>query len=351
MKHRGSHRLLKLGFFLLVSVALITACSSDKGTNGDDEEAPPPPPAAVADLAVIDYTPTSVRLSWTVPLDDEEHGTVMSYDIRYTTSEPGEGDWDSAIQVVGEPAALPGGMTQSMDIDSLTYGLTHYFAMKCLGEQGAVSAVSNLAEVELPVDFNVVIPDTGLEAALRAALGKPSGTLRYAELVTLTELNATNRGITDLSGLEYCENLGIFHAMDNAITDLSPLQELEHLWGLDLYANQIADVSPLTGVTTLEQLILGENEITDISPLATLTGLMVFRVHYNNIAEIGAVQQMTQLEWLDLAGNQIEDIGGLIDNTGLGDGDLVDLRFNPLSETAITTGIPALEARGVEVYY
>ncbi len=39
----------------------------------------------------------------------------------------------------------------------------------------------------------------------------------------------------------------------------------------------------------------------------------------------------------------------LVDNSGLQDGDLVSLSFNPLSELSRTTHIPALQARGVTV--
>ena len=39
----------------------------------------------------------------------------------------------------------------------------------------------------------------------------------------------------------------------------------------------------------------------------------------------------------------------LVANTGLGSGDLVDLRNNPLNTISLNTHIPALRSRGVEV--
>jgi hypothetical protein len=47
----------------------------------------------------------------------------------------------------------------------------------------------------------VSIPDPGLNAAIRAALGKPAGTLTAQDLISLTNLNAGNRGVTSLEGL------------------------------------------------------------------------------------------------------------------------------------------------------
>jgi len=331
------------------AIALVAACSSDKGTDGDIEA--DPAPAAVTDLRIDNYTPTSVTLAWTAPLSDDNHGMVNSYDIRYTTYEPEADDWAMAIQVLDEPGPLPGGMTQTMDIDSLAFGQTYYFGMKCIGSAGAQSGLSNMAEVELPIDFDVTIPDAALDSVLRQLVNKPTGTLRYIDMITITEIVAEGLDIADLTGLQYCENLAFLHVNENQISDLTPLSGLDHLWAVGLYGNQISDVSPLAAVTSLGQLVLGGNEITDISSLATLTNLSVFRVQSNAIVDVGAVQYMTKLEWLDLSNNEISDLSPLVANTGLGAGDEADVRWNPLSETAINTHIPALQARGVEVRY
>ena len=53
----------------------------------------------------------------------------------------------------------------------------------------------------------VVLPDAGLQAAIREALNKPQGDIYASELAWLKELDAAHRGIQDLSGLEYCTNL------------------------------------------------------------------------------------------------------------------------------------------------
>ena len=58
----------------------------------------------------------------------------------------------------------------------------------------------------------------------------------------------------------------------------------------------------------------------------------------------------TAAEGDDLRYNQISDIAPLVDNSGLGKGDKVNLYNNPLSDLAISTQIPALRERGVEVY-
>ena len=167
---------------------------------------------------------------------------------------------------------------------------------------GDYSITANFEEED-----EVVFPDANLEAAVRMAIGKPTGAIYPSDLEGLTGLHASGRNITDLTGLEYC-------------TDL--------IW-LRLWTNQISDISPLAGLTSLTWLRLDSNQISDISPLAGLTSLTE----------------------LDLSYNQISDISHLVDNIGLGEGDLVDLQWNPLSEDSINVYIPELEARGVTVNY
>ncbi len=97
-----------------------------------------------------------------------------------------------------------------------------------------------------------IFADAKLDAAIREALGKAPGEYITAELLArLTELNAEDRGISDLSGLEDATNLT----------------------SLMLGGNQIIDISHLTSLTKLTTLRLGGNQISDVSTLASLTNL------------------------------------------------------------------------------
>ena len=60
---------------------------------------------------------------------------------------------------------------------------------------------------------------------------------------------------------------------------------------------------------------------------------------------------LTRLESLFLRDNQISDAGPLVENQGLGEGDVVNLEANPLSEESLSIHIPQLQARGVSVVY
>jgi hypothetical protein len=165
----------------------------------------------------------------------------------------------------------------------------------------------------------------------------------------MTSLDLSGAGISDLSPLATCTSLEQLFLGNNEISDISPLAGLENLRNLNLESNQITDIGPLDGLTQLTSLELGSNQISDITALGGLTQLTSLRLQVNQISDITALSGLTQLTSLRLHFNQISDITALV-STGLGDGDYVDLRQNPLScDPSILVHIPALEARGITV--
>jgi hypothetical protein len=72
------------------------------------------------------------------------------------------------------------------------------------------------------------------------------------------------------------------------------------------------------------------------------------------ITDIDGLQYAVGLRLLILDRNSITNLAPLVDNAergGLGGGDTVSVRFNPLSAEALNVQIPALQARGVFVAY
>jgi|TARA_B100001971_G_C18224602_1_gene559487 hypothetical protein len=219
----------------------------------------------------------------------------------------------------------------------------------------------------------VSIPDLGLEATIREAIDKPEGTIYKSDLESLTMLEAPERGILNLTGLEYCVNLQYLGLWDNNISDISALAGLINLQGLDFEGNNISDISSLAGLTNLEYLGLLGNNINDISPLAGLVNLKWLNLWKNNISDISSLTGLTNLEYLglwdnnisdisplaglinlqdlDLVSNNISDISPLVENSGLAAEDMVYLSDNPLSITSVDVYISQLEERGVIVTY
>jgi len=184
--------------------------------------------------------------------------------------------------------------------------------------------------------------------------------------------------IEDLTGLEYCTDLTTLrlegHIVDvsplaglsnlthlslgddeilggNQIVDVSPLAGLTNLTWLGLSYNEIVDVSPLAALTNLTHLEFISNEVSDVSPLTGLTNLTELWLSDNEVSDVSPLAGLTNLTGLCLYDNQVSDVSPLAANPGFGEGDRIDIRGNPLSQAALCVDIPALEARGVRVYY
>jgi internalin A len=202
-----------------------------------------------------------------------------------------------------------------------------------------------------PAPSAVTFIDPNLEAVIREAIAIPGGLLYPSDLDELTYLDARVKNISDLTGLEFCTSLTELNLWINQISDISPLTNLTSLQKLYLWSNQIRDISPLADLTNLQQLYLWINQIRDISPLANLTNLTLLDLADNQISDISPLTNLTSLQKLALADNQISDISPLVQNEGLGTGDHIDLRSNPLSSDSINIYIPQLEARGITINY
>ena len=209
----------------------------------------------------------------------------------------------------------------------------------------------------------VDIPDPNLRAAVEKALGVTPGTpITADEMATLTHLEARNANISNLTGLEHATNLkslwldgeevvtGTWRN-SNSVSDLLPLAGLTRLEKLELWKNSVSDISALAGLTNLKHLGLLGNNITDISSLSGLIQLTWLSLGHNNISDISSLSNLTQLIGLFLGNNNISDISPLVANTGLGKGDTVDVRGNPLNYTSIKTHILTLQSRGVTVEF
>ena len=174
----------------------------------------------------------------------------------------------------------------------------------------------------------VDIPDPNLRVLLEETL--ETQTIRPDVIATLTTLKASDRNISDLTGLEFAVNLEELWISDNPVFDLSPLAGCTNLIRLFLWNTPTTDLSPLANLTKLEQLEHRNGQISDISPLAGLTNLRVLTFYSGDISDISAVSSMTKLEKLWIRHTDVEDstpLAGLfnLEELGLHDSEISGL--------------------------
>ncbi len=111
----------------------------------------------------------------------------------------------------------------------------------------------------------VDIPDPDLLAAIESELGiAPGSTITAGQMAGLTELFRTDSAMSNLTGLEYANNLTFLHLERTNIADISAVEKLTNLAELNLSDNNIEDLSPLVANTGLGG---GDLIVVDRNPL------------------------------------------------------------------------------------
>ena len=168
-------------------------------------------------------------------------------------------------------------------------------------------------------------------------------------LTNLISLYLTNNSVSDISAVSGLTNLTSLYLGGNSVSDISAVSGLTNLTSLNLGSNSVSDISAVSGLTNLTHLELPNNLVSDISAVSGLTNLTSLYLANNSVLDISALEGLIQLTWLYLTDNSISDISALVANTGLGNGDTIHLRGNPLSSLSSGTHIPTLQSRGVTV--
>ena len=168
----------------------------------------------------------------------------------------------------------------------------------------------------------VHIPDTNLRAAIAEALGKnPNALITAEEMERLRRLDMRERGIQDLTGIQFATNLNTLHLDRNQISNLSPLTGLIGLRALFLYHNPVSDISPLKGLKNLRDLHLTNTPVSDLSPLAKLTTLRTLylgdRPTYPNtlsedLSPLAGLVNLTRLGMHNFNGSDLSPLAGLV---------------------------------------
>ena len=161
----------------------------------------------------------------------------------------------------------------------------------------------------------VNFPDAWLNSAVRNTIHKPSGQIYNTDLVGVGFTSLYHYGgssgqemISNLSGLQYCTDLTYLNLWGNNISNINAVSYLKKLETLYLQQNYITDISALSGLTKLDDIFLNYNGITDLSSLVTNCN-----------------------------------------NGGLGSGEKLSVKANPLSPNSKNVQIPDLQSKGVIV--
>ena len=159
----------------------------------------------------------------------------------------------------------------------------------------------------------VDVPDPALNRIVRETLGIPANMpITQTDMLLLTHLDANNKGIASLSGLEHATNMVNLTLPHNLFSYISALGGMKNLTGLNLWGcRNIEDITPLANLTDLRILLLAGSKVSDIRPLSRLVQLDYLELQGNQIVDISPLSSLTNLTGLDLEDNQIVDFSPL----------------------------------------
>jgi Leucine-rich repeat (LRR) protein len=312
---------------ILLLLLVTTSCSNlgGGGNNADDGNSP----FMILDLRASAVTDSSITLKWTATGDDSSAGTASLYDMRMLKLEITNANWDSATQLSGEPSPSPAGQTDSMVVRGLMADSTYYFALNACDEAGNCSGRSNCVSASCFMDYIITFPDTGLQAAVRRQINRPTGVIHRIDIMNMTFLDANGAGIESLIGLEHCTNLMVIYMSGNPL---------------------VSDLTPLAGLRKLNGLQFSNGNITDITPMDSLANLEGISLRGNPVADISTLSHLLNLHLMELSQTHITDLSPLVTNSGITYPDTIWLYNNPqLSDQSVNHDIPELTNRGVTI--
>ena len=274
-----------------------------------------------------DFTPLS-RMTWLTTLSLKESGIS---DLRPLSGLTSLAFLDLRVNGISDVSPLVAN-------DGLGQGDSVRLEYNRLGSSSRSTHIPALLERGVDVSYTELtalpeIRDDGLREAAEWAL-------IYADdddFALVRGLDASNRGVERLAGLEGATKLGYLHLDGNKITDIGPLAELRSLEVLTLAHNMVEDWTPLASMGPVYHLALDGNALHDVPPLPP--GLRYLYMTDNSITDIGSLADFSLVE-LQLDGNSITSLAPLAGMNGLrylhvSDnevGDIAPLNFSSLRE-------------------
>ena len=158
-----------------------------------------------------------------------------------------------------------------------------------------------------------LIPDPGLQIAIRQALGKGGDSWRITaeDLKSLTELNASQSAssrrppVRNLQGLEMATNLLSLNLNGNGLNSLTLPAGLVNLKTLNLSRNSLRDLTLPTDLARLETLYLTWNDLSELTLSKGMPHLKTLSIRDNRLRKLTLPADLTSLSTLNLADNNL----------------------------------------------
>ncbi len=162
---------------------------------------------------------------------------------------------------------------------------------------------------EKNLDDIVEVPDKELKRIINEQLGKAADSdITKLDMLELDELNLNNQPITDLTGLEYAENLYILDISNTGVTDLTPLRYIADINTLDISNTRVTDLTPLGDLSSIYRLDISNTEVTDLTPLENTMYLQNLDMSNTEVTNIAPLENVWELNTLNISATKVTDL-------------------------------------------
>jgi uncharacterized repeat protein (TIGR02543 family) len=148
-----------------------------------------------------------------------------------------------------------------------------------------VFLIIGLPSVAFAADADVVsFPDANLKQALVDAGVDTSGdgNITQGEMAAVSgALYLDRKGLTDISGLQFAQNITTLSINLNKVTDLQCLGSLPKLNTIYAYGNKIIDLSKIPVFQAIKYIDIAGNPFADFTGMPSIPGLEKLRIGYN----------------------------------------------------------------------
>lgn len=174
-----------------------------------------------------------------------------------------------------------------------------------------------ILNTEQAIEFN----DKNLESAIKNAL-KLGGeeNITSINILKLTHFRALEKNISDLSGLEYAENLQLLTLTGNKITSLDPLKNLNQLYSVGFAYNPDLKMEEILKLEHLTELDLSGNQYSakEFTQLKKYSDMVILWLNSCQLDSISFVSGMKKLVQLQIQNNNLTNIDELDSSSLIG---------------------------------
>lgn len=172
---------------------------------------------------------------------------------------------------------------------------------------------------------------------------------RFAEIdlsrlagLPLEKLRLDTGPVEELGPLASFTSLEELHINSLKVSDLTPLARLTALTTLTITNASVTSIEALAGLTALRVLGLEGTPVADISPLSSLSALRVLNLTGTKVADLSPLSALTNLVHLDFSRTLVSELFAVPAPSGGSSQACLYAEGVPLSEEAVSEGIPSL---------